>query len=83
MGLLGFRELRVYGLGPGVGSTPHPVMGTTKDCRKYIKAPSTLYVGAIPRGGLDLRSGGLGFRAWIVLRLKGWPGPGKPSFSRS
>ena len=51
-----------------VGSIPHPVMGTTRDYCRYIKALLSPYSGAITRAGIDLRPNwyarfGFGFRA--------------------
>ena len=37
-----------------VGSIPHPVMGTTRDYCRYIKALLIPYSGAITIGGIDL-----------------------------
>ena len=37
-----------------VGSVPHPVMGTTNEYYRYMKAPINSYLVAITLGGIDL-----------------------------
>ena len=57
-------RFRVWGLGFWLGSIPHPVMGTTKDCCRYTTALLTPHLVAISVGAIDLR-----FRVWRGFRF--------------
>ena len=55
-------------------SIPHPVVGTTRDYCRYIKALLSPYSGAIAVEGIDLTFDGLGFavfRAFKIYRAYG------------
>ena len=66
----------VQGLGVQVGSIPHPVMGTTRDYCRYIKALLTPYYEAITTAGIDLRFrvqiSGVLLRACVGYQTSGW-----------